>query len=198
MQRVGVLVLGIAMFGLAACAEDEPSVCEDTRVSRADPDADFTAFKTFAVAPESEYPTELPSDLPEDTRTHLEDANDATTRELLLLGLDEVDYATGNPDLVVFSLAASDDETGIVYECVPGYYWYGWWGYVWDPCAWLAPIPVDYEVATVVVGVADPVEEEVVFGGAIQGVLECGDADDRLDAGVKRIFEDYPAEQTGN
>ena len=31
-----------------------------------------------------------------------------------------------------------------------------------------------------------------VFGGAIEGVLECGDNNARLKAGVERIFADYP------
>jgi hypothetical protein len=33
----------------------------------------------------------------------------------------------------------------------------------------------------------------VVFGGVLQGVLECGDPAARIQAGVARIFQDYPA-----
>jgi Domain of unknown function (DUF4136) len=197
MRRICTVTLGVATLVVLGCADEPESACDDTIVTRADPMADFTGYKTFAVVPESEYPTELPSDLPSDTRTSLEAANDAGRRELLLLGLDEVDFATGTPDVVLFSLAASDTDTGVVYECVDGYIWYGWWGYVWDPCAWLEPVAVDYEVATVLVGLADPANEEVVFGGVVQGILECGDVSDRLDDGVKRIFSDYPADQAG-
>ncbi len=196
-MRSTALMSIVALFILSGCEEDEPDICDDTRVSRAEPTNDFTMYQTFAVVPESEYPTMLPPELPSDTRTSLDAANDAMRAELVALGLTEVDFATGMPDVVAFSLAASDTDTGIVYECVPGYYWYGWWGYVWDPCAWLAPVEVDYEVATVIVGLADPADEEVVFGGAVQGVLECGDSRDRLEAGIADIFDDYPADQTG-
>jgi hypothetical protein len=196
-MRRQVLVSLAALCFLSGCPEEEDDICDDTVVSRAEPTYDFTMVQTFAVVPDSEYPTTLPPDLPPDTVTEISGANAEARRQLVALGLTEVDYATGMPDVVLFSLAASEEDTGIIYECVPGYYWYGWWGYVWDPCAWLQPVPVDYSVATVLIGLADVADEEVVFGGTIQGILECGDAHDRLVDGVQEIFEDYPADQTG-
>jgi hypothetical protein len=198
MRRIAIIVSGAALCTLSGCEEDEPDICDDTVVTRADPSNDFTMYSTFSVVPDSEYPLEVPPDLPANTTGDLQAASAAMRRELVALGLTEVDFVDPpTADLLAFNLAASEDEAGIVYECVPGYYWYGWWGYVWDPCAWLQPIPVEYEVATVIVGLADTVDEQVVFGGVVQGVLECGDSRQRLDSGVSRIFDQYPADQTG-
>ena len=73
----------------------------------------------------------------------------------------------------------------------PSYWWTGW-GYAWDPCAWMVEVPVVYTEGTVVVGLADPAVSKVVFGGVLQGILECSDSTGRIQAGVARIFQDYP------
>lgn len=188
----------IPLFGVAlGCGDDdEPDACDTTAQTRSDPTADFTAFETFAIAPDEAYPDPPPEDLPEDAITDFKNANADVANELEALGLTEVD-AEDDPDLVVFTAAASEDKDAVVWECVPGWSWWGWW-YTWDPCAWLQPVPVDYSVGTVVVGLANPNTEEVVFGGVVQGVLDCGNTDQRLSDAISDVFDDYPADQTGD
>lgn len=180
-----------------ACSEDDSS-CSDSVLTKADPTVDFTAIQTFALLPESDLPENPPPDLPEDTVTHIEAAYEAARSELVEIGLTEVDPATEDPDVWVFDVAATEDQDGVVWSCVGGWTWWGWWGWVWDPCAWLAPVPVTYSVGTMIIGLADAAQENVVFGGVMQGVLGCdSDIEGRIQSGVSRVFSDYPADQTG-
>jgi len=176
----------------AACSDDEEdSLCTgDTVYTRTDPDADFTTYTTFAVSAEA-TPTDI--SVPPDVEANLGVANAAATAQLIDLGLTLVDAdADPPPDLVLFNIAATQKQTGTEWVCSPGYIWIGWY-YVWDPCAWMVEVPFVYTEGTLAVGVADPVLEKVVFGGVLQGILECGsDTASRIQSGVARIFQDYP------
>lgn len=185
-----------AALALPACSDDDDddesidieALCTDVTATRIDYNADFSAFETFAVTPDEA----LPADVPADVRTNLEVANTAAVAELVALGLVQVEPDSDPPpDLALFNLAATQQETTTTWECVPGYWWTGW-GYAWDPCAWMVEVPVTYTEGTLVIGLADPAAQQVVFGGALQGVLECGDSAARIQAGVARIFGDYP------
>jgi hypothetical protein len=184
----------LVTLATAACSssDDPESICDgDTVTWRAAEGVDFGAYQSFAVLEADDYPTELPEDFPEDTLNSLQAANDAAVVELTALGLTEVDPETETPDLYVFSVAASETKTGSGWECVPGYVWWGWF-WSWDPCAWLSPVDFDYTVGSVVVGVADEASQSAVFGGLVRGVIECGDAEARLESGVSEIFANYP------
>jgi hypothetical protein len=188
--RYWVLAGVVSLAFVSGCDddEDEDDLCEgDTTVARADPTVDFALYKTFAVAPDPLLP-----DIPGDVTANLAVANAAAVVELLKLGLTQVEpNSTPAPDLGLFNIAANQKQQGTTWVCVPGYWWSGW-GYVWDPCAWMSEIPIVYTVGTLVVGLADPTIKQVVFGGAVQGVLECGDTTARIQDGVERIFTDYP------
>lgn len=182
---------------LGGCSDGNP--CGDEVVTRADDEADFAAYETFAVI-------DLPEDIgaggaggagggrgmPDDIRVNLEIANEAAATQLELLGLERVEVED-DPDLFVLSASASEEETGIYWTCVPDWYWWGWY-YYWDPCAWMAPIPVEYTVGSLLVATVDAATEEPVFGGIVQGILECTseDLEDRIEDGVETIFDDYP------
>jgi hypothetical protein len=196
-SRRFVLACVSTLACLPACDDDDDDydsidieeLCTDNTVTRIDYEADFSTFTTFTIAPDDA----LPANVPADVRTNLAVANDAAAAELVALGLTQVEPDSDPPpDLAIFNLAATQLETTTTWECVPGYWWTGW-SYAWDPCAWMVEVPVTYTEGTVVVGLADPAAQQVVFGGALQGVLECGgDATARIEAGVKRIFLDYP------
>jgi hypothetical protein len=186
------------MFGMAlgACApEPDPNeVCGDTIITRTNPNWDFSKIMTFAVVDEEDYPVELPGDLPRDTIKSIVAANGAARASLIAQGLVEVDPDFEEPDVWLFSLAATQSEVGYAWDCVPGYVWWGWsaWDYY---CPWWDEVPVEYEVGTVVVGLAqlhDGTSAEIVFGGAVQGVLSCDDPRERLELGVAKIFAQYP------
>jgi len=190
--RFGFLA-GVALVALfSACDDDDDyddDICTgDTVVTRADPTADFAQFQTFSVAPDAALP-----DVPANVATNLAVANAAAVVELMKIGLTQVAADSDPPpDLALFNMAATQKQMGTTWECTPGYWWTGW-GYVWDPCAWMVEIPVTYTEGTLVVGLADPAADKVVFGGVLQGVLECSsDTAGRIQSGVARIFQDYP------
>ncbi len=190
--RFGFLA-GMAWLALfSACDDDDDfddQICTgDQVVTRADPTADFSQFETFSVAPDDALP-----DVPVDVATNLAVANAAAVAELQKLGLTQVaPDSDPPPDLALFNIAGTQKVMGTTWQCTPGYWWTGW-GYVWDPCAWMVEIPVVYTEGTLVVGLADPAAAKVVFGGVLQGVLECSsDTAGRIQSGVARIFQDYP------
>ena len=183
--------VGSLAFFVACEDDEEDTLCTgDTVLTRTDPDADFTTYHTFAVSAEA-----APSDIsvPPDVETNLAVANAAASAQLVALGLTPVAAdAEPPPDLTLFNIAATQRQTGTEWVCSPGYIWIGWY-YVWDPCAWMVEVPFVYTEGTVIVGVADPLLTKVVFGGVLQGILECGgDTAARIQSGVARIFQDYP------
>jgi hypothetical protein len=181
-------------FGACAPEPDPNEACGDTIITRTNPLTDFSKITTFAVVDEAGYPPELPSDLPDDTIRNVQAANGAARASLIARGLMEVDPDFEEPDVWLFSLATTQAEVGYVWDCVPGYVWWGWsaWDYY---CPWWQEVPVVYEAGTVVVGLAsvnDDDSAEVVFGGVVQGVLHCDSPGVRLEAGVEKIFVKYP------
>jgi hypothetical protein len=115
---------------LAACKpESEPDsneACGDTIITRINPDTDFLRIKTFAVVDADDYPVDLPADLPHDTHRSILAANGAARASLLERGLLEVDPDFEVPDVWLFSLASTDSKVGYLWDCVPGYVWWGW------------------------------------------------------------------------
>lgn len=187
------LLFGMA-FGACTPEPDENVACGDTIITRTNPLTDFTKITTFAVVNAEDYPDELPADLPSNTRRDIGAANSAARASLITHGLREVNAEFEHPDVWLFSLATTQKKTGYAWDCVPGYVWWGWsaWDYY---CPWWDEVPVEYEVGTVVVGLAsvtDDTTAEVVFGGAVQGVLYCDDPTDRVETGVAKIFAQYP------
>lgn len=180
--------------GSCDCNDDDGPT--DYVYTRVEPNVDFSQFHTFRVTDSHDADDFAdagvdPENIPEDVRINIDSANDQARIELETLGLTEAGEDE-DADLVVFSLARTSEETGVVWTCVPGYEWWGWYWY-WDPCAWLAPLYVDYTVGSLIVGLAAPNEEEVVFGGLLQGVADgSGDPEDRIRDGVHVMFRDYP------
>ena len=96
------------------------------------------------------------------------------------------------PDVTVFSLVRSSAESGVIWTCVPGWYW-GYWGYYWSSCAWVDAVPVSYTVGTLVTGLAEPAHERIAFAGAAKGILECASSTQQsIDAAVAYIYSQYP------
>jgi hypothetical protein len=198
MRRVRTyhLIFALAGLCLVACDDDEPA---DVITSRSNATADFTSFDTFAIADEDDVPADVQEQIPDGIAANLDMVNDAVRTVLVQQGLREVDR-DDEPDLIAFSLAATQDVEALYWTCVDSY-WYGYWSYVWTPCAWLAPVYTEYTQGSVVIALADPVAEDIVFGGVIQGVIEdevnSADAEERINEDVDELFEDYPADQTG-
>jgi hypothetical protein len=184
---VAAIVLGAACW--TSCGEDdEASACGDVVSARADPTVDLTRYSTFAVVPPESYPTTLPADV----RTNLDQAVAAGATELRERGMVQVG-ANENPNLYLFTLTKTAEQSAIYWECAGGYY-YGYWSWYWNPCTWITTVNVDYTVGTLIVGLTDPAQEKVVFGGAMVGVLECSDdLTGRIQRGIESVFASYPS-----
>lgn len=189
----------LLLAGLSVgCSDEDEDVCTDTVVTRADDDADFDSYETFAVfeigSGDGAGGMGGSASIPDDVQVNIEEANQAASRELLRRGLKSVNPDQEDPDLWIVSLAKTEEEEGTYWACVPGPGWWGWY-YYWDPCAWLEPINFEYTVGTLAVTLVDSKAEEPVFGGAAQGILECtNNLDERIGSAVAEIFDDYPSE----
>jgi Domain of unknown function (DUF4136) len=180
------------VVGGCDCDDDGPI---DEVVTKVDPGVDFSEFHTFKILDEDSVDFGDAGinldDIPDDLLVNIDTANDQARIELENLGLTQVDEED-DADLVIFTLATIDEQGGYYWACVPGYWW-GYWGPYWDPCAWLEPIYVEYSVGTLVLVLGDPAEQDIPFGGLLQGVADgAGNTEERIRDGVHEMFEDYP------
>jgi hypothetical protein len=192
-----MLGLGGGFLG-GGCSSES---CASGVVSRADPAADFSAYHTFAIADIDAASLGGASgmggsggrgfDIPDDVLVNIDSANREAAKQLVAGGLEQVEPGE-TPDLLIASAANTTENNGVVWECVPGWYWWGWTVY-WDSCAWLTPVHVEYTTGTLVVAVGDTKTNKVVFGGVASGVLDCGqDVQGQVISAVDEIFADYP------
>ncbi len=202
----GIAIAMVAALGFAGCGGDDDQP-EDVVLVRVRPDAPFATYSTFAIVSSDALPDlpdlpglpEVPDDLPDDIRNGLMATEDAVRDQMTMIGLREVGV-DGDPDLFVLDYAATQEEDAIVWQCVPGWAWWGWYVY-WDPCAWMQPVLVEFEVGSILVLLADPdiaPDDDYgnyVFGGLGQGVLNGGNAEARIDSAVARMFDEYPQDE---
>ncbi|HSC88433.1 MAG TPA: DUF4136 domain-containing protein [Polyangiaceae bacterium] len=196
-RLLGVVVVGVAFaLGATGCSSDD--TCQTSIVTRATPGVDFDLYSTFAIQEigagaggAGGAGGDAGRDIPDDVALNIEKANAEAAKQLTAGGLTQVDPAVEEPDLWIGSAANTKEQNGVYWECVPGWYWWGWYVY-WDSCAWLQPIPVEYSTGTLVVALADSSTSQIVFGGVATGVLGCDDVDARVTSAVDQIFADYP------
>jgi len=191
--------LGFAALALVPGCSDSDA-CGSAIESRAMPGVDFSKFETFAI-----QEIDLSAlggaggiggnDPPDEVFLNLKQANFEAAKVLTEGGLIEVDPEKETPDLWIGSAAATEQETGIYWACVPGWSWWGWATY-WDPCAWLAPVPVEYTEGTLVLALVDSSTRTPVYGGVAAGVLACNDdVETQIDSAVHAILADYPFDE---
>ncbi|HKU43750.1 MAG TPA: DUF4136 domain-containing protein [Polyangiales bacterium] len=187
----------MSLLPVSACDCDDDDLPPDEVYARAKRGVDFTQYETFRIDDDlsaADFPDAGvdPEDLPDEVRFNIDIANDQARLELEHRGLSERKDGE-DADLVIASLGSREDENAFYWDCVPGYWW-GYWGWYWDNCAWIDPVYVEYSIGTVVVGLGDPKQEDIVFGGFVQGIGYGGSRDElelRIRAGVHEMFEDY-------
>jgi hypothetical protein len=201
MWRAGVTPDFMLLFALGLLLASCDDGSSDVVKTRVEPNADFTAYRTFAFSSDAPNPDGGVAPIPSSAKAGLSAVNDAVRSELQGQGLVEVSTMLA-PDLFVVSLSSTDDRQALTWACVPNSWWGYWWGYdAWavDPCAWLEPLYINYEVGTAAVALVDVEADRVPFGGVMQGVLDSsGSPTARVEDDVHRMFEAYPAEQTGS
>ena len=185
------IVLRAVLCGalLGACSDSTDVVAE------ADQDAGFASYKTFALA---QPPSGGAQNIPGDVAGNLKLINNEMIEQLEGLGLSEVD-ASGDPDVVAFSLISTRTQTNLSWSCLPEY-WYGNWPWSFDPCPVLAAGYPSYASGTFAVGLVDPQLESAVFGGVAKDALvgSEGDIQRLVESNVKAIFKDYPETRPAN
>lgn len=180
------LVVSLPLLG-GGCSE----TCSDVTGIGIEADVELSSYQTFSFFNEAMIPTGSEADItiPEEVMVNLDLLNGELRRELVALGLTEIeDPEAETPDVFAFSLATAENVEGITWVCVPGSV-YGYWGYAWDPCAWMEPVYYEYTEGTALVGIADPEREQVVFGGVMNGVLDSDNVQGQVANGIECIFE---------
>ena len=178
-----MLLLSLLSLPMMACEDDEEDVSDyDYYDYWASSTADFSGYQTYRF---EDIPAETIDQIPQYVVNNHDAIKALVATELEAQGLTE---DTDNPDLVVSSLAATEDATAWYADCNAGWYWYGWWG-GYDSCAWIDVEEINYEVATIVIPVADAATEDLVFAGYLQGIVDDSeDAQARIEEGVHWIF----------
>lgn len=193
-----VLLLLTSLVALS-CANDTV-VRTGEIIVRSDPDALFESYQTFSVLTADIVPD--PPEIDEDQQLFNDQVNamiiDAMTKEPVCLEfIDPEDVDENNvPDVFAGNGLAVNTEEGVWWQCMGGWWW-GWWGWYWDPCKWIVPVPVDWDVGTMLIPVgpppADGEDAKPVFAGIAEALLSPGPIDeDAVRAAVDYIFQQWP------
>jgi len=201
MLRNSALTLFLSTLLLcSSCANDV--VQTGTVEVQTDEDADFSAYQTFSVVTADLVdPDDLP-ELSEEQIAFNDKVNDLIIEAmqaepvcLTFIPPDEVTEAN-QPDLWAANGLGQSTDGGYYYECV-GDWWWGYWGWYWDPCAYWYPVYVEYDVGSLLILAGPPPvgteEPAPVFAGLAQSVLGTGpDLDTKVQNAVQAIFDQWP------
>ena len=167
---------------------------------------DFPSYETFSVVTEDLVDT--PEDLPElgdEQQAFNEYVNglivDAMTSEPVCLDYIRPEDVTeeNQPDLWAANGLARSTQGGYVYECCGGWWW-GYWGWYWDPCAFWCPTYVEFDVGSLFIPVGFPVasgvEPELVFAGLAQAISDGQGDREKVERAVQEIFKQWPIQNS--
>jgi len=169
-----------------------------------DPYADFSKFETFTVLTRELVPDARPPE--EDEELFNQRVNELiveamTSEPVCMTFIPPEDVSeTNQPDLFAGNGLSRSTEDGVAWQCVGGWWW-GFWGWFWDPCRWLTAVPVEFEVGSLLVPVGPRPEEgedpEPVFTGLAQAVLGTStNVDAKVSNAVRAIFAQWPERRT--
>ncbi|KPK11213.1 MAG: hypothetical protein AMJ62_16400 [Myxococcales bacterium SG8_38] len=187
----------------ASCADDSSSVSVNVKSA-----GDFTQFQTFSVVTK-EMAEENPDfpDLDADQEAFNNSVNnliiEAMQAEPVCLTFIRPQDVTeqNQPDLWAANGLGRETEGGYYYDCCGGYWW-GYWGWYWDPCAYWCPQYVEYDVGSLLIPVASlPAasgeEPDALFLGLAQTIIQTApDVDTKVREAVDRIFQQWPEKRT--
>lgn len=190
-----------AVLSAAGCADD---VQTSTVTVEFDENVDFTQFQTFSVVtadlvnpPDLEPDQEAFNDLVNDLIVDAMQAEPVCMR--FIPPQDVTDQE--QPDLWAANGLGRSTEGGYYYECCGGYWW-GYWGWYWDPCAYWCPAYVEYEVGSLLIPVgrspaASGGEPVALFAGLAQSILDTGpDVETKVRQAVEDVFAQWPDKRT--
>lgn len=202
-RRLAWLVaLTSSLLLLPGCGESVRRVGEIT--VEFDEDVDFSEFTTFTVLTEELVPEA--DELDTEAKLFNEEVNeriiDAMTAPPVCMTFIEPErvVAGEEPDLFAGNGLAREVREGTQWRCVGGWWW-GAWGWFWDPCLWRKPVPVEFEVGSLYLPVGPRPDEdadpEPVFIGIGRRLLERNvDLDTEIDRAVRLVFDQWPVRRS--
>lgn len=199
--RMFSFLLSLSMVAIAACSD---STVRTGEISvEVDDSVDFTQFQTFSVVTDDlvEPPSDVPA-LGDEQEAFNDLVNDliieAMQAEPVCLELIPPEEASeqNQPDLWAANGLGRSSDSGYVYDCCGGWWW-GYWGWYWDPCAYWCPVYVEYEVGSLFVPVGPPPEEgqppAAVFAGLARALVSTGTpTEDKVRFAIQEIFQQWP------
>lgn len=208
MLRSPASVLAVAVSFLALSCADDPVVQTSSVEVQWDEDQIdvFTAAQTFSVVTEDIVPPDQLPELDEDQIAFNEMVNDLIIEAMqaepvCLTFIDAEDVTEENqPDLWAANGLSQTTDGGWYYQCVGGWWW-GYWGWYWDSCAYWRPTYVEWDVGSLLIPVgpppADGADPELIFAGLAQSVLGTGpDTETKVREAVRLIFAQWPDART--
>jgi len=194
-----LILIAAASFSGLGCSDPIATGTIDVRF---DETVDFTQFKTFSVVTSAKVPPEDLPDLGEDQIAFNDMVNgliiEAMQAEPVCLTFVPPDAVTetNQPDLWAANGLGRSEEDGYYYECRGGWWW-GYWGWYWDPCAIWYPVYVEYEVGSLFIPVGPPPaagqEPTPIFAGLAQSIVGTGaDPETKVRTAVQQIFAQWP------
>lgn len=168
--------------------------------------ADFQSAQTFSVVTSDIVPPDRLPDLDDEQMAFSDMVNDliveAMQAEPVCLSFIDPDDVTeeNQPDLWAANGVSRETNGGYYYECVGGWWW-GYWGWYWNSCAYWVPTYVEYDVGSLLIPVGLPIvgdpPPDLIFAGLAQSVVGSGaDSETKARQAVQLIFEQWPDKRT--
>ena len=204
MLRFALVVLLVASTLSALGCANSSAVQTSQVVVDFDDNVDFSRILTFSVVTQDVAPPGTPE--PDEDQIFFNNLVndliiDAMTSPPVCMEFIKPEEAEARPPQVwaANGLARTTGE-GTVWECQGGWWW-GWWGWYWDPCAWIVPVPVEFDVGNLFIPVgpapAEGEDPEAIFAGLAQSVAGTGpDIETQVTNAVQAIFQQWPVQRT--
>jgi len=197
------ILVGAWLVLASSCANDTIVQTASVEV-QFNPDnlADFQNARTFSVVTSDIVPPEGLPDLDENQRAFTDAVNELIVEAMqaepvCLTFIDPSEVTEENqPDLWAANGVSRDTNGGYVYQCV-GDWWWGYWGWYWNSCAYWVPTYVEYDVGSLLIPVGLPIvgdpPPDLIFAGLAQSVVGTGgDPLTKARAAVEAIFARWP------
>jgi hypothetical protein len=168
---------------------------------RSDDTVDFTQFETFSVVTSAFAPPGVPEPGADEELFNglvndiIIEAMQAEPVCMTFIPPDEVTEES-QPNLWAANGLARTTDGGYYYECRGGWWW-GYWGWYWDPCAYWYPVYVEYDVGNLLIPVGPPPAEgdepAPIFAGLAQSIAGTDPyVETKARAAVDAIFQQWP------
>ena len=197
-----LLTMLIASVAVLSCANDN-TVATGQLIVEFDPTVDFSQIETFSIVTQEVAPPDAPE--PSDDEVVFNNQINEliieamTSSPVCMEYIPREEAADRAPDVWAANGVARTTGEGTVWQCQGGWWW-GWYGWWWDPCAWLVPVPVEFDVGNLFVPVGPAPEEgvdtEMIFAGLAQSVATGQDVETKVAQAIQAIFAQWPVQRT--